>query len=345
MASYTQLTAEEVSSILSNYFSYQFSSFTPLGHGISNTNYLVEFEHYPPVILKISNDKNLEQLQHEEEILRALKYLQYPYSLLPIKNKKDESFFVYQGANSKQYGVIFPYLQGKVASINENVCHQVGLALGELHACFDQNKSILENLKPDLKPYVRPYEKIGQDLNAIMDFAQKNQNKNDQFFDFAEAFNKIFSTAKIEKLQKQNFSKGIIHGDLYYDNVLFDPMMSILGVLDFEQAGLGPFILDIGIAISGTCLKFQTLFPDYIHAFLRGYDSQRTMSEMEREFLGDFINLGLFSIALWRIFRFDLGQIDKTKVKSYQELIKRALEFYENPQSQKEFFINKKQLH
>jgi len=43
--------------------------------------------------------------------------------------------------------------------------------------------------------------------------------------------------------------------------------------------------------------------------------------------LNHSIILGLFSIALWRVKRFTLGDLDPDRADSYMELIQRAINF------------------
>jgi hypothetical protein len=53
------------------------------------------------------------------------------------------------------------------------------------------------------------------------------------------------------------------------------------------------------------------------------------MKKNELMFLHDHILLGFFSIALWRIKRFKEGNLDRKKEFSYQELLKRCEQLYD----------------
>ena len=68
------------------------------------------------------------------------------------------------------------------------------------------------------------------------------------------------------------FPAGVIHGDLYFDNSLFKNG-KIVTLIDFEQSGRGRFILDLGIAISGSCLNRDKSNIDLnlLENFLKGY--------------------------------------------------------------------------
>ena len=61
---------------------------------------------------------------------------------------------------------------------------------------------------------------------------------------------------RLQDIPYDDFPVGVIHGDLYFDNSLFDAG-ELVTLIDFEQSGRGRHILDLGIAISGSCLDFR----------------------------------------------------------------------------------------
>ena len=133
------------------------------------------------------------------------------------------------------------------------------------------------------------------------------------------------------RLLRVLFPSGIIHGDLYYDNSLFNNG-HLVTLIDFEQSGRGRFILDLGIALSGSCLNDEksNLSIDHIRSFLRGYESSRKLLMIETQYLRSAIAVGFFSIALWRIKRFYEGNLDDRKKYNYRQLLERCLSFWES---------------
>jgi homoserine kinase type II len=101
-------------------------------------------------------------------------------------------------------------------------------------------------------------------------------------------------------------------------------------LIDFEQSGTGRFILDLGIALSGSCLNHDNtdLSLDLMKSFLRGYEQSRPLLIIEKEYLRDAIAVGFFSISLWRIKRFYEGQLDQRKKYNYRELLERCRSFW-----------------
>jgi homoserine kinase type II len=69
---------------------------------------------------------------------------------------------------------------------------------------------------------------------------------------------------------------GIIHGDLFRDNVLFDGER-IAALIDFEQASLGSLAYDLAVAINAWCYDGE-LDLAMASAMVRGYSKRRPLS-------------------------------------------------------------------
>ncbi len=311
MASYTQITLKDAEVILHLYGRSGVKSCTPLSLGISNSNYRVELEN-EIVLLKISNDKNQAQLSDEQAILVYLKECSYPYSLKPYALTSGEFIYTY----GNYFGVLFPFVQGIPPGPSDFTCSEVGRAIATLHSLkHDQNK--LETL--------RSHEAVGFGAHEISEYVKTKNCPPDfkkMFHDlFPDSLDTYFKASK-------NLEKGIIHGDLYYDNTLFDHN-KISTVLDFEQAGRGEYLLDLGISISGTCLEKGRVITPLVNSYLSGYEALRPMPTIEKQLLDQAIMLGLFSISLWRIKRFKERNLNPLMENSYQDLLVRALHYFE----------------
>lgn len=309
MASYTQISIEDAQNILALYGKNDLIRLSPLSLGISNSNYRVELKN-ETVLLKISNDKNKSQLSDEQAILIYLRQLKYPYSLCPIPLINGHVIYEY----GKYFGVLYPFVQGIPPGPSDFTCSEVGKALACLHQLnHDQIK--LKNL--------RRHENVGFGGKEVREYTFSANCPSD----FKETFAKLFPD-KLSGFINTNFATGIIHGDLYYDNTLFDKN-EISSVLDFEQAGIGEYILDLAISISGTCLEKGRLITPLIESYLEGYQKIRPLPEIEKSFLDEAIMLGLFSISLWRIKRFKERNLNPLMENSYRDLLTRAIDYFE----------------
>jgi homoserine kinase type II len=309
MASYTQISLIDAQEILKLYGKSNVIKCTPLSLGISNSNYRVDLEH-ESVLLKISNDKNKEQLSDEQAILVYLKTCGYPYSLKPIPLVSGEFIYSY----GLYFGVLYPFVEGIPPGPSDFTCQEVGKALAELHN-LKHNPSLLKNL--------RRHEAVGYGALEILHYSEsKNCPK-----DFKSIFRSLFHD-NLEGFLNETFEVGIIHGDLYYDNTLFNHN-KISTVLDFEQSGIGEYILDLGISISGTCLEKGRIITPLVNSYLVGYESIRTLNKIEKKYLDQAISLGLLSISLWRIKRFKERNLNPLMENSYQDLLVRAQHYFE----------------
>ena len=309
MGDYTRLDIKQAREILKFYRQKELIELIPLSLGISNSNYKVIMDDGEQLLLKVSNDKNHSQLQAEQEILSLLADLKYPYSLRSLNTSDGASIYTY----GQFFGVIYPFIEGIPPGPSDVTCAEIGKALAKLHL-----------LKFDPTAHqARSHEDVGYGPNKIQDYIASSKA---QAY-FVESFKRVFPSG-VDHLANSNLPSGIIHGDLYYDNTLFQNE-SIAAVLDFEQAGIGEYLLDLGISISGTCLEKGLLHDGLIKSYLKGYEEIRPLKPLEKENLIDGICLGLFSIALWRIKRFTEGGLNPVLKDSYKDLLNKAIAFKE----------------
>jgi len=300
MASYTKVDIEEVKTIFIQYGITDIKQLDTIGHGISNTNYKITCHSGTKYVLKISNDKSHAEIMQEIRVLEYLHSSGYPYALIPIKTKNGDYIYQY----GIHIGVLFPFVEGEVQQINNQTCLLVGQSLAKLH-----------NIPLTKNHNVRSFTQVGYGIEQVSAYAQSSGCE-------------VYFKEKYLQLQ-EHFIEGpkqttIIHGDFYFDNLLIKNE-KIKAVLDFEQSGYGPDLLDLGISISGSCLdKNQKISQDLVSHLITGYQQFRPLNQKQLDFIPHAIIMGLFSIALWRIKRFIQRNIDPLKRDSYKELLDRA---------------------
>jgi homoserine kinase type II len=303
MASYTSLTTKEIDEILGLYGLGQAINVRPMLHGISNTNYLITLAaDAKEVLLKVSNDKDFNEVESEMRILDHLQSQGFSYCLIPLKLPNGESVYRY----GPHHGAIFPKALGEVAKIDAQTCFAMGEVLAKLH------------LIPTSGAELRIYPSVGHDLEKITNYCTLPQCPPD----FKAAFQNLVQQRGWSEFVSyyNSLPPVLIHGDLYYDNVFFKNN-KITVLLDFEQAGIGNPILDLGIAISGSCLKGGQLDDELIRQYVRGYQSVHKHFSLPPTLLPVAVGLGLLSISLWRIERFLERNLSEAKKYSYQKLL------------------------
>lgn len=314
MGVYSNINIEQINEILSYYEIGHAQSYTATAEGISNSNFKVTLDNGADVLLKISNDKTIPQLENEQRILQVLKKYDFEYSPRAFETIAGKPIY----SHNDFYGVVFPYVKGRAPKVvSTTVAFQIGETLAKLHS--------LEIHAEDLDS-IRPHDLVGYGGLSIYDYTLKQEAPED----FSNSFNKIFEN-KLLDIPYDIFPAGIIHGDMYFDNSLFDDD-ELQTFIDFEQAGRGRFILDLGIAISGCCLNTEKTSIDLKlkEAFLAGYSTIRKLIAIEKEYLDQAILVGFFSIGLWRIKRFYEGNLDESKRYNYRELLERAHNYHQD---------------
>lgn len=310
MGVYSEINLNEINEILKYYELGNAVSYLATITGISNSNFRVTLTSGKEVLLKVSNDKTIEQLENEQRILQVLEKYNYLHSLHPIQTIQGKPIYHHKN----YFGVVFPFINGLPPIIDNSAIAQIGKALAELHS--------LEIHKEDLDT-IRPHDLVGHGGLHIQDYIEQPNCAPD----FKEAFLKVFPQG-LNDIPYDIFPAGIIHGDLYFDNSLFHEG-KLVTLIDFEQSGRGRFILDLGIALSGSCLNSNrdNLDLELARHFIRGYEQVRPLKAIEREYLMMAVKVGFFSIGLWRIKRFLEGNLDESKKYNYRELLERCLNF------------------
>lgn len=307
MGDYTKLSVNDACDILKLYGLGTATEVKSLSLGISNSNYkvCVGEETY---LLKVSNDKGQIDLEHEQDILIFLSSKEFKYTLTPFLTLDEKCVYTWKDF----FGVLFPFVEGIAPGPCDQTCYEIGKGLGLLHSV------------DSISPTLRSHSDVGYGADKISDYLSAEKCPDD----FKEIV-KYFFPDSLEGFNALKLEKGLIHGDLYYDNTLFDAN-HLAVMLDFEQAGIGEYLFDLGISISGTCLEKGRINKSLIISYLEGYEEVRKLPQIEKENLNNAIVIGLLSIALWRIKRFKEGSLNPLMADSYTELLNKAKLFWDD---------------
>ncbi len=104
-------------------------------------------------------------------------------------------------------------------------------------------------------------------------------------------------TSMLARSDVSALPRGMIHGDLFRDNALFNER-GLTGVLDFHHAAQGFWIYDLAVVANDWCTDASgQLDPDRATAMLRAYHSIRPLADAELWFFSDFALYG--AVAFW----------------------------------------------
>jgi Ser/Thr protein kinase RdoA (MazF antagonist) len=117
--------------------------------------------------------------------------------------------------------------------------------------------------------------------------------------------------------------RGVIHSDLFRDNVLWDSRGDLLALLDFESACDGAFAYDVMVTICAWCYtsQFET---ELVEALLRGYHGVRPIVGAEVAALKVEGAVGCLRFATTRITDFSLrAPPGQPPVRDYRRFLQR----------------------
>jgi len=117
--------------------------------------------------------------------------------------------------------------------------------------------------------------------------------------------------------------EAVCHGDLFLENCLFDGD-ELVAIIDWEEMSKAPSVLDLSMTLVGCCYdETNVLNLSLTEALLKGYQSQRTLTEDEEKVFCDFFKYALLSIALWRFKQFHFIAPDVKRQNSYEHMLVR----------------------
>lgn len=134
----------------------------------------------------------------------------------------------------------------------------------------------------------------------------------------------------LKKEYPRGLPSGLIHADLFPENILFE-RDKLTGIVDFEAAGCGPFLFDIAVCLHACCHAGLSFDRKRVRHFISGYQSQRTLTRIERGHLEYFLYESSLRFLLTRLRDFELkgGAIKARPFKDYREYLRRFSEIPE----------------
>jgi homoserine kinase type II len=285
MARFRELTRDDVVQILSafGFASAAYVGHQPIAAGTINTNVRVETTDGPR-FLRINEGKTADDVAREAAIVAHLAKAGVP-TPVPLTATTGAAFASWGG----QFVSMFPWLRGRTlarAELHPDHARQVGRALAILHragATF-----------PDHRPGRYEPDEIDRRLAHIAALAPS-----DPALERAVAILKP-ELAALHRARAAALPLGLIHGDLFVDNVLFDgPTMTAL--LDFEQASWGRLAYDVAVTALAFGFGRDDFRADVVRALFEGYGAERPMTPDERAGFAEELRFAACRFSVTRI--------------------------------------------
>ena len=210
--------------------------------------------------------------------------------------------------------------------MNSNDCYQVGINAAKLHLITKDLSGKREN-RLSVNSWRSLYNKVKNDCNKIHPSLTKIIEKN---------------LDEIEKKWPKNIPSGIIHADLFPDNIFFKNN-KLSGIIDYYFSCYDFYAFDIAICLNALCFegKNENLSFNVTKAkrFIDGYSSIRILSEDEKKALKVLCQGAAIRFLLTRVFDFlNLTEGALVKIKDPLEYLKR-LEFHDNVKDYQDYFF------
>ena len=305
MGVFTNLFQDEIDFIEEKY-KIKILEIKNIDKGILNSNFYVEVEN-KKYILRIY-EANRTTDEEKQELILLEKIANFIPVSKAIKNIDNEFISIF---NNKKFA-LFEYIDGKfVNKIDTHIIREIAMNLGKLHS-FSKNFS--------LKKYDR---KTRIDFNFYYNAIKKSE------IDF-KFKNELLNLA--DEISKYDFSilpSGIIHGDIFPDNVLLDEYNNIKVIFDFNESYYGAFIFDIAIVIN-FWIKINDFDyfneSNFIRDFLNYYSKYRKIEKEELKLLDVACKKTALTFIFLRIYKEKIENSYQKAIsieeKSYLDLIK-----------------------
>ncbi|MBL0709347.1 MAG: phosphotransferase [Sulfurimonas sp.] len=192
---------------------------------------------------------------------KLLKTLKASSLNVPLMLEKNDGWYIYERLKGKEPKNVQTYHLRAVARF-----------LSQMHLLSSKSRCKLKS-------------SLESDIKEALCFTKKNYFSYYKKFEFLKDF-------RVK-------NEGIIHGDLFKDNTVFDGTK--LGVFDFIDAMCGSFVFDLAIALVGFDVKADN---DYaINIFLNSYN-QRATRKIDKKTLKKQIKYASHFYALKRVYEY-----------------------------------------
>ena len=322
MAVYTKLDKRDIEEILLNYSIGKLKSFEAIQEGIENTNYYLLVEEKKYILTIYEKRVNPEDLPFFSELMSGLNNKNYKCPV-PIINNKNVTISNYKGKKL----MIVSFLEGKAKQIlTPNDCKQVGVEVGRMHEITKDFK-----IKRSNNLSVKSWRNL---FNSIKDQCSKI---NKDLPNLIEA-----NLIDVEKNWPKNLPSGIIHADLFSDNIFFKND-KFSGIIDFYFSCNDFYSFEIAICFNALCFDGQKSNLSFnvtkAKNFIDGYSKIRKLSEEEKESIKVLSQGAALRFLLTRVFD-ALNTVEGAivKVKDPLEYLKR-LEFHKNSKNFEDYFF------
>jgi homoserine kinase type II len=322
MAVYTKLYKENVEEILSNYSIGKLKEFKGIKEGIENTNYFLLVDNKKYILTIYEKRVKGKDLPFFSDLMTGLNKENFKCPV-PIKNKNNKTISGYRNKSL----MIVSFLEGRAKNILSPVnCEALGQEVARMHLITKNFKIQRQN---DLS--IGSWRKIFDQVK-------------DKCINIHKDLPKLIESnlTDVEKNWPKDLPRGIIHADLFNDNIFFkDDKFN--GIIDFYFSCNDFYALEIAICFNALCfdgsknnLSFNVT---KAISFMNGYSQLRKLNDTEKESIKVLSQGSALRFLLTRVFdAINTVEGAVVKIKDPMEYLVR-LEFHKNSKNFEDYFF------
>ncbi len=322
MAVYTKFTKENISSILSHYSIGELNNFEGIQEGIENTNYFLLVNNKKYILTIYEKRVKEEDLPFFSKLMIDLDKSGFNCPI-PVINKKNNPITDFNGKKL----MIVSFIEGGAKdSLSPENCKSVGTEAAKMHEITKNFKIKRQN---DLS--IKSWRKI---FNSVKDKCTKIHKDLPRLIED--------NLIDVEKKWPIDLPKGIIHADLFNDNIFFKEN-KFSGIIDFYFSCNDFYAFEIAICFNALCfdghqnnLSFNVT---KAKKFIDGYNEIRKLSDDEKKSIKILSQGSALRFLLTRVVD-SLNTVEGAivKIKDPMEYLKR-LEFHKNTKDFEDYFF------
>jgi homoserine kinase type II len=322
MAIYTKLSENNLKEFFLKYNLGKLLNYKGIQEGIENTNYFIQTDKGKFILTVYEKRVEEKDLPFFMGLMKNLFDANFP-SPKPIINKNGN----YVTEISGKKAAVVSFLDGSAKkNLNPNDCHKIGIQAAKLHLITKKLIGKREN-KLSVNSWRKIYKKVQKDCSRIHINLTKTIEKN---------------LDEIENNWPKNIPSGIIHADLFPDNIFFKDD-KLTGIIDFYFSCYDFYVFEIAICLNALCFEGQKENLSFnvtkAKKFIDGYSSIKKLTEEEKKSLKILCQGAAMRFLLTRVFDYlNLTEGALVKIKDPIEYLKR-LEFHNSVKDYKDYFF------
>ena len=296
---YTEVDPEAAAAILKSAGCAPLSAIESISGGWANSNYLLELEDGSRLVLKIWDERSPTEVNRLNSHLELIASHGVP-TPVPLMLEDGSRMMVVDG----RAWILMPFVDAPWLAGDASAMRHLGELMARLHSIPNDGTFITRyTMGTDIWP----------DVFALAD----SRDAWSPFLREREA-----DYARMPELIPDGLPRGVIHGDLFLDNVLSRDG-EIKAVLDFEDICWNILATDLVVAFIGCCWHGGEPVEDRWNALLEGYESVRELTQAERDALPELYRYATLSVAMWRYRKFRLELASEEHADRYKLMTER----------------------